>query len=135
MDAYRIEMKSTVDGEVSEIITYGDVFREHGGTVVFFSDPDGDTEVRIVVGEEMVSVVRSGEIETVMTFEKGRTLSADLVTEYGTLSFPYYVDRVFTHVGERGVRVILEYASGETRYEVDVKCEKALRDKESREEK
>lgn len=128
MGEYKIELKTTIDGEKTELVSYGDVTEEFGSTVVAFEDGEENSLSRIVIGDGIVSVVRDGAIRSVMQFEKGKTLCADVNTDWGSFSFPYTVQRVFSHVGDQGVRLKLEYVGGEgedaTRYEVDMKCEK-----------
>lgn len=131
MSEYKIVLKTTVDGETTELLSYGDIRSEAGSTVVEFEEPDAGEITKIVLGGGIVSVVRDGKINSVMQFEKGKSFSADLATEWGSFAFPYTVERAFSHVGESGVRVILSYTSGTeeeaVRYEVDVKCEKVTR--------
>ena len=83
--AYKITIKSTVDGELNEIVAYGDVFNEYGSTVIEFTDEVTGNYSKIVIGEDMVSIIKEGEINTVFLFERGKTTFSELSTEYGEI--------------------------------------------------
>ena len=81
--AYKITIKSTVDGETNEIVAFGNVFKEYGSTAIDFSDEENGNYTKIVIGEDMVSIIKEGDISTVLLFERGKSTFSELSTEYG----------------------------------------------------
>lgn len=85
MKNYRITIKSTVDGETNEIMMFGDVSREYGCTTVSYLDEESNDPTKIVIGNGLVSISRSGEMNTLLTFEKDKIYTANINTEYGEI--------------------------------------------------
>ena len=82
MKDYRIIIKSTVDGETNQVITFGEVVKEYGATSVNYVDEESLNPTRIVISSDIVSIIKEGEISTVLTFEKDKTTTSYLSTMY-----------------------------------------------------
>ncbi len=109
--AYKITIKSTVDGELNEIVAYGDVFNEYGSTVIEFTDEVTGNYSKIVIGEDMVSIIKEGEINTVFLFERGKTTFSELFTEYGEIPVETHTTDIVQDSTEDSVMLKLVYTS------------------------
>ena len=109
--AYKITIKSTVDGELNEIVAYGDVFNKYGSTVIEFTDEVTGNYSKIVIGEDMVSIIKEGEINTVFLFERGKTTFSELSTEYGEIPVETHTTDIVQDSTEDSVMLKLVYTS------------------------
>ncbi len=111
MSEYKIILKSTVDGETNEVLTYGDVTEEYGSVAVRYADEESGGPTKIVIGNDTVNIIKEGNVNTVMTFEEGKVTEAGLATEYGVIPFTYRTTGISSSVSERGVRLELNYVT------------------------
>ena len=109
MKDFKIIIKSTVDGETNELITYGDVVEEFGATSVNYYDEQTKSPTRIVVGCDSVNIIREGELSSVLTFEEGKSLEAVLRTEYGEIPLVVETTSIRKFINEKIVKVVLDY--------------------------
>lgn len=128
MRDYRITIRSTVDGETNEIITFGSVGKEYGSTCVSYYDDETQSPTRIVIGRDNVSIIREGEINSVLTFEEGKTTDSAIRTAYGDIPLTLQTIGVGSAEWDGGVGVNLDYVTdlgGETsRFAISVRAER-----------
>lgn len=128
MNDYKITIRSIVDGQTSEVIAFGDVSDENGTKTIGYFDGDTGSNMRVIIGGGIVSIVREGEMDTVLTFEKGKTYDADIRTEYGIIPFLVKTSDVKYEGGEENFQLKLDYYSdlgGEfNRFDVTIGAEK-----------
>ena len=126
--AYKITIKSTVDGETNEIVAFGNVFKEYGSTAIDFSDEENGNYTKIVIGEDMVSIIKEGDISTVLLFERGKSTFSELSTEYGEIPVETRTTDISEILTDDSVMLKLAYTSfvgGLTeRFDVNVTAEK-----------
>jgi len=128
MKDYRITIKSTIDGETNEVITLGDVVKEYGSTSVSYVDDINNNSTRIVIGEDIVSIIRGGEMDTIMTFEKGKTTYAAIRTEYGEIPLDLETTGITSGEWDGGIDLDLKYttnlAGESSKFNVYVRAER-----------
>lgn len=128
MRDYRITIRSTVDGETNEVIALGDVVKEYGSTTINYEDDVNNNSTRIVVGQDIVSIIRGGDMNTIMTFEKGKTTYAAIRTEYGDIPLDLETTDITCGEWANGVNLGLKYvtnlAGESSKFDVSVKAEK-----------
>ncbi|MBP5308870.1 MAG: DUF1934 domain-containing protein [Clostridia bacterium] len=128
MKDYRITIKSTIDGETNEVITLGSVLREYGFTTVRYEDADSSDPTKIVIGDGIISIAREGELNSVLTFEKDKVYSANLVTAFGEI--PVEVKTLDVSAEETGGNVdmkldyITDFGGKSSRFNISLKAEK-----------
>jgi len=111
MREYKITIKSTVDGETNEIITFGNVAKEYGATSVNYFDEQTKSPTRIVIGSDNVSIIREGEISSVLIFEQGRVTDSAIRTEYGDIPLALETTGIDHVIQENAVRLSLDYVT------------------------
>ncbi len=90
-EAVRVRMKSrqTLTGEPIEVTVPGTCREEDGSLVILFeegSKAEGtDVSNRLVIGDESVEVIKTGQIRSHMRFEKQIAHPTDYVTSFGVL--------------------------------------------------
>ena len=128
MRDYKITIVSTVDGEKSEYIVYGDVFKEFGYTAVRFEDADSKDPTKIVISEDMITVAREGELTSTLTFEKDKSVNATIQTAYGFLPIGLKTTDLFSNEGENGLDIRLSYLTDfvgvVSRFDIFLRAEK-----------
>ena len=128
MKDYRITIKSTVDGETNEVILLGDVSREYGFTTVRYEDADNLDPTKIVIGNGVISIARTGEMNSVLTFEKDKTYSASILTDFGEIPVVLTTIDVSAEEIDGNVDMQLDYVTDfggkSSRFNVSVKAEK-----------
>ena len=126
--AYKITIKSTVDDETNEIVAFGNVFKEYGSTAIDFSDEENGNYTKIVIGEDMVSIIKEGDISTVLLFERRKSTFSELSTEYGEIPVEPRTTDISEILTDDSVTLKLAYTSfvgGLTeRFDVNVTAEK-----------
>ena len=131
MKDYRIIIKSTVDGETNQVITFGEVVKEYGATSVNYVDEESLNPTRIVISSDIVSIIKEGEISTVLTFEKDKTTTSYLSTMYGDIPMSLKTTDIVSTESEHCVNLDLVYLTdmgGEiSRFHVSVKAERIAR--------
>ena len=111
MREYKITIKSTVDGETNEMITYGNVAKEYGATSVNYFDEQTKSPTRIVIGLDNVSIIREGEISSVLIFEQGRVTDSAIRTEYGDIPLALETTGINRDINENAVSLSLDYVT------------------------
>ncbi len=128
MQDYKITIKSSVDGETNEVVAFGNVFKEYGSTAIGYNDAETGASTKIVIGTDIVSIIKEGEINSVLLFERGKNTSSCLSTEYGEIPFDVETTEIFETETENSVDLKLSYTSflgGEaSRFNVSVRAEK-----------
>lgn len=117
-----------MDGETNEIITFGSVNKEYGSTYVNYYDDETQSPTRIVIGQDNVSIIREGEINSVLTFEEGKVTDSTIRTAYGDIPLSLQTIGVGRTEWDGGVGVNLDYVTdlgGETsRFAISVRAER-----------
>jgi len=128
MRDYRITIRSTVDGDTSEVITFGEVFKEYGATTVSYMDEELNSPTRIVFGGGIVNIIREGDYSSVLTFERGKTTTSALETEFGDIPVALETTDVDCGEWDGGLKINLAYETvlgGErSRFDVTVRAER-----------
>lgn len=79
-----------IEEETSEFLTEGDLFWEDDSPCITYQESEvsgmGDTMTTVRVDGEKVSVIRLGDINSVMEFEKGKCKLNMYYTPYGEIS-------------------------------------------------
>ena len=128
MKDYRITIKSTVDGETNEIIMLGDVFREYGFTTVHYEDEDSHDPTKIVIGDGVISIARTGEMNSVLTFEKDAVCSASIVTPFGEIPLSVKTIDLSAVEADGNVDMSIDYVTeiggNSSRFNISLRAEK-----------
>jgi len=108
---YKIILKSSKGNEISEYINLGTVLEEYGEKVVKYTNYEGDIsyDTKIVIGSDIISVINSGNIESVMNFEKGRTYSSVIKTEFGNIPLEIKSKQILKDIRESSLYIMIEY--------------------------
>jgi uncharacterized beta-barrel protein YwiB (DUF1934 family) len=108
---YRIKLKSSKGKETSEYINLGTVCEEYGEKVIKYTNYEGDIsyDTKIVIGKEIISVVNSGNIESVMNFEKGRTHNSVIKTEFGNIPLEIKSKHILKDISKNSLYLKIEY--------------------------
>jgi len=108
---YRIKLKSTKGKEISEYINLGTVCDEYGEKVIKYTNFEGDLsyDTKIVMGKEIISVVNSGNIESIMNFEKGRTHNSVIKTEFGNIPLEIKSRHILKDISNNSLYLKIEY--------------------------
>lgn len=109
MNDYKITIKSVTDGQVNEVITYGTMSEEYGLPKVEYFDEETGSKNKIVFSDGIISIVREGEISSVMTFEKGNNTEGEIVTPYGTIPVTFQTDVAESSKRDDGYSICLDY--------------------------
>ncbi len=132
MKDYKITILSTIDGQTSEVIVYGNVYKEYGSTVVYYNEGESNDPTKIVIADEVITIAREGEMNTLLTFEKDKTYSSTLDTEYGSIDIEMKTLDLYSAEKDRGVEMGIEYltqiAGLESRFSISVRAEKVLQE-------
>jgi uncharacterized beta-barrel protein YwiB (DUF1934 family) len=108
---YKIILKSSKGNEISEYINLGTVLEEYGEKVVKYTNYEGDIsyDTKMVIGSDIISVINSGNIESVMNFEKGRTYSSVIKTEFGNIPLEIKSKQILKDIRESSLYIMIEY--------------------------
>lgn len=111
MNDYRITIRSTVDGETNEVIMLGDVYKEYGYTTVRYEDAESNDPTRVVIGKDVISISREGEMNTFLTFEKDKVFSTSVSTRYGEIPIVLKTVELIAVERDEGVDLKLAYVT------------------------
>lgn len=106
---YKIVLNSVTDGESTQIITDGDVINENGTTSVSFVDSQTGDSTKIVINDEVVSIIKFGTISSILEFSIGEETNTFLTTPYGVLPIKLKTSSVKCERDNDSVRVSLDY--------------------------
>lgn len=112
----KVILNSKSSGGESIMLADGVAYEEYGETVVSFDNAEGYSKVftKVVLGKDIVSIVKSGEISTVMTFEKDKNGSAEINTDIGKMIFPFHTTNLQKKITEKEITLNLTYQSSES---------------------
>lgn len=104
------------DGEM-RLQLRGSAALQRGGLVISYTetmeDPDGgpsvSSEIRLLVREGHVTMLRKGEYGSTMVFDRGRRFESDYHTPYGTMAMAVVATRVDCVPDPRKGRIHLDY--------------------------
>jgi len=108
---YRIKLKSSKGNETSEYISIGTVLEEYGEKVIKYTNYEGDIsyDTKIVIGSDIISMVNSGNVESVINFEKGRTHNTVIKTEFGNIPLEIKSNHILKDISKNSIYLMIEY--------------------------
>jgi len=108
---YRIKLKSSKGNEISEYISIGTVLEEYGEKVIKYTNYEGDIsyDTKIVIGSDIISMVNSGNVESVINFEKGRTHNTVIKTEFGNIPLEIKSNHILKDISKNSIYLMIEY--------------------------
>ena len=131
-----LDTDETADGVPSEFSTEGEFYREEDAACLTYQESEvsgmGKTTTTVRVDGGMVSVIRLGEVNSVMEFEKGKRKVSLYETPYGELSLTVYTrdvvieyaadDNVLSHIKVDYDLDIRGFAHGNNVIDITVIC-------------
>ena len=111
MNDYKITIRSTVDGETNEVILLGNVYKEYGYTTVRYENAENNDPTKVVIGKEVVSITREGEMKTFLTFEKDKVFSTSVSTSFGEIPIVLKTVELLAVERDEGVDLKLAYVT------------------------
>lgn len=108
---YKIILKSSKGKDINEYINIGSVVEEYGEKVIRYTNYEGDIsyDTKIIIGNEIVSVVNSGNIDSIMNFELGKTYKSVIKTEFGNIPLEIKSNRIYKDINENSLYLLIEY--------------------------
>jgi uncharacterized beta-barrel protein YwiB (DUF1934 family) len=108
---FRITIKSARGNDAGEYINLGTVSEEYGDKVIKYTNYEGDFvyDTKVVIGNEIVSVINTGKVESVLNFEKGTTSSSVIKTEYGNIPLEIKSNNIVKDLKENSLYLLIEY--------------------------
>ena len=105
------QMQGDEDNSI-ELTTQGQLDFENGVGVLSYNDSEDDAEnveTRISVNGDVVTMQKTGSIETHFIFERGKTYITEYLTPFGALDVTLYPTLVDAKIEEEKGRIELEY--------------------------
>ena len=108
---YKITISTQNGGESNQIINLGTVYKEYGDNIVEYTNYAADFtyKTKVVIGEEIVTIINYGGVDGVINLEKGQTLSSVINT--GSMQIPLKVklNRLEKEITENSIFLKVEY--------------------------
>lgn len=107
----KIILTSEVNGEKTEIITFGNMKVKNRSSEVSFSDSETGENTSIIIDNKIVSILRNGEINTLLTFEEGKTTEALMSFPFGELPVILTTSSVKAEIDLKSIKMFLNYTT------------------------
>ena len=115
MSEIMLRIKGTqIQGDEEDVIdfsTLGNYERRGTAVVLTYTETDEDTDVttEVCVDGGVITMQKSGSLETQMVFEEQKTYTAEYITPFGNIDVMIYPTMVNASVGDDNGKIELEY--------------------------
>jgi len=101
------------DADVFNFITEGVYYKEDGNYYITYNEShltgmDGTTTT-LKIEPDSVTLIRSGNVSSLMVFKKGRRHTSEYSTEYGTFEVGVTAQKVSVNMDDSGGNIDVEY--------------------------
>ncbi len=113
-----ITVNSVIDGAAGEcdkmsFITEGKLTRENGEYCVSYEESEitglDGTTTTLKVKKDSVTLIRHGNVDSMMLFEVGKTHLTDYDTQYGSVMLGITAKKLDVELGDAGGNIMVDY--------------------------
>lgn len=113
-----ITVNSVIDDAAGEcdkmsLVTEGTLVRENDGYTVTYEESEitglNGTTTTLKINKDSVTLIRHGNVDTMMLFEVGKTHLTDYATQYGNVMLGITAQNVDVNLGDTGGNIKVDY--------------------------